>query len=663
MQRVFLFLFLPLLVSADLPLLEPVAQGVFPGGLRRGSESSITIRGRNLQQLKRAVISGDGVSAEIVDASAYLAKITVRASATTEPGRRDLRLIAPHGSTLTWIDISDVAELTEREPNTELASANQLTFPALVNGVITAADYDYFRFDASARQTLTFELLATRNGSPLDGVLELLDTNGKTVEYCDDHYAFKDPRIIHTFNSTGTYYLRVYGTGESGSENSDYRLIAGAMPHADFALPAGGRRGSTVEITLHGVNLDHAKELVLGNGIARATAVRNDQKSATFRMAIPLASAAGVHSLHIQGAALPIPFVLSDGPELTVSPGTARRRQDPMPVELGTTINGVIDSARAADYFVIRVDQPKQIVLSVESMKLGYLLDPIVLVYEENGTRIAWQDDPTTNTGKEPANLDPHLTVALPKEGRYTVAIRDSQFRGDASYLYRLTVKEAVPDFSVRVVGAHTTLYRGRDNIVNVRVRRLEGWKTPVEVWADNLPRGVTARSAIAEPKNTSYTGTCGERHYLDGTNVELIFKVEPDAKLDLNQVTFRARGAMNGREVEREARARYWKSRIRVTGDAAEPALFATIADLPGVVFQTPERSATGRVTAIVTRLDNSNEPMRIEGEGVTPLDVPAGTTRADVVLTKPGDVTLYGLVSGKVIGQSAPIRTEIRK
>jgi hypothetical protein len=659
MTRFVVAIYLPVLFAAELPPLEPAVLGVFPRGLRRGSEAAIAIRGHNLQQMKGATISGEGVTADVVEASAYRATLKVRASADAESGRRDLRLFSPHGSTLTWIDISDFAERAEKEPNTEMASAEPLEFPALINGIITAGDYDYFRFEATAGQTLSFELLATRNGSGLDGVIELLDKRGKTIEYCDDYYAFKDPRLIHKFANTGTYYLRIYGSGESGSENADYRLIAGAMPHADYALPAGGRRGTTVEFTLHGVNLEQAKEVILGQNLARATKTG----TATFRMAIPAHLPSGVHSLHIQGAARPIPFVISDGAELTVQPGVARKKQDPLPIELGTTVNGVIDSPRAADYFVIRTEQPRQIVLSVESMNLGYLLDPIVLIYDETGARIAWQDDPTTNTGKEPANLDPHLFVALPKAGRYTIGIRDSQFRGDAAYLYRLTVKEATPDFAVRIVGAHATLYRGRDNVVNVRVRRLEGWNTPVEVWADNLPHGVTAERVIAEPTNTSYTGTCGERHFLDGTNVEINLKVSPGAALDLTQLRFRARGVMNGKTVEREARARYWKSRIRVTGDAAEPMLFATVSDLPGVVIQTPERSANGRVTAIVTRLDESEEPLRIEGEGVMPVEVPAGRTRTDVVLTKSGDVTLYGKVAGKVIGQSAPIRAEIRR
>ncbi|MBM3787529.1 MAG: hypothetical protein FJW30_24500 [Acidobacteria bacterium] len=648
--------------AAERPPMEPQVQGVFPRGLERGRTVTMALRGRNLQALSRVVFSARGLTGEVLDSSAYGATLRVTASAGAEPGRHDLRLVAPHGSTLTWIDVSTFRESIEQEPNSEPAKARKLVFPALVNGVITAADYDYFAFEAQAKQTLSFELLATRNGSSLDGVLEILDAEGRVLDYCDDYYAFKDPRLLHTFAKTGAYLLRVYGSGESGSENGGYRLIAGAMPHADFALPAGGQPGTEVTFDIKGVNLSGVSAVTLGDGIAEGEVLHTTAESARIRMKIPAGAKPGDTALHIQGAALPVPFVISTTPEFTALPGAARKRHDPLPVPLGTTVNGVIDAGRAADYFSIRLERPEDIVLSVHSMNLGYLLDPLVAIYDEAGKRLAWQDDPTTNTGKEPANLDPHLTFRLDK-GRYTIAIRDSQFRGDASYLYRLTVKRAEPDFTVRVVGAHHTLYRNQPNVVHVRVRRLEGWNTPVTVWAESLPPGVRVKPTVAEPKNTSYTGTCGERHYLDGTNVELEFQVDADAALDLTKIVFRARGERNGRTVNREASARYWKSRIRVAGDPEEPALFATVAELPGVVFQTPERATPGKITAIITRLDESDSPLRIEGEGVTPVTIAAGVTRADVELTKPGMVVLYGRAGQAVIGQSHPIRVEAKR
>jgi len=62
--------------------------------------------------------------------------------------------------------------------------------------------------------------------------------------------------------------------------------------------------------------------------------------------------------------------------------------------------DGVLEAPRAADSF--RVDSPRTVVLQADSMGLGFLLDPMVAIYDESGRRIAWQDEPTTCTGLQP---------------------------------------------------------------------------------------------------------------------------------------------------------------------------------------------------------------------------------------------------------------------
>lgn len=649
--------------AAGMPPIEPQILGTWPHGVRRGGEIEVTIRGRNLQNANAVRFASENLSAEVLEASAYHVKARVRVAADAELGRHDFRLIAPHGSILGWFDVSDREETFEREPNNTRDKANPLTFPALVNGIVKAGDYDYYRFEARAGQTLTFDLLATRNGSPLDGVVSLLDAYGNEIDYSDDYYGFKDPHLVHRFGKDGVYYLRVYGSGESGSDNADYRLIAGEMPHAYYAMPSGGRQGDEVEVALRGVNLDRVEGVTLGDGIAQGEVIARSFDETRVRLRLPRDLAPGEYRLHAGGATLPVPFVVGASPEITVQRTAARNRRDPLPVTLPVVANGVIDTPRAADYFTFRVDRPQTVLFEASSMQLGFLLDPLVIVYDEDGKRIAWQDEPTTNTGKEPANLDPHLAVALPKAGRYTVAIRDSQFRGNPAFAYRLKVKPAEPDFTLRVVGTSETLYRGRENTVLVRVRRLEGWNTPIEVWAENLPAGVTAPKVAAEPKNTPYTGTCGEIHYLDGTNVEIPFHVSADAPLALSQIVFRGRGVMDGREVERTARTRYWKSRQKILGDSAEHHLYATVADAPGVFLQVPEKAKTGRMTVIVTRLDDSQEPMRIEGDGTAelePVEIAAGVTRADLWVAKPGRLVLVGRTATGELGRSHPITVE---
>ncbi|MCX6609643.1 MAG: pre-peptidase C-terminal domain-containing protein [Acidobacteria bacterium] len=664
---------LVLLGQTKIPPIWPQIQGTFPHGGQRGTSVTVTLSGRNLQGAKEIVFGSGKLRGEIVKAEAYRVVAKISLAADTEPGRHDFRLLCGHGSAIGYFDVNTLAERSEKEPNDSREKAEGLVFPALVNGILKAGDYDYFRFEAKAGERLTFDVLATRNGANTDAVIGVLDAKGEELAYSDDYYGFKDPHVVFLAPKDGAYFLRVYGSSEAGSDVSDYRLVAGRMPHVDLTMPAGGRQGETVELELRGVNLDGVKRVTLGDGLAEGDVLRTSGSRARVRIVVPKGLRLGEHRLHVDGATMPVPFVVSQYREVDVSDGSARNRRDPKPVDLPVVANGVLDRAKATDFFVFRVEEAKTVVLDVEGMQLGYLTDPMVVLYDEAGKRLAYQDDPTTNTGKEPANLDPHLVFRLPKAGRYVAAVRDAQFRGDPSFLYRLTIKEAKPDFSVKVVGTDDTLYRGRDNVVLVRVRRLEGWTAPVEVWAENLPAGVTVQPVVAEPKNTPYTGTCGETHYLDGTNVEVSFRVAGDAPLALGQVRFMGRGVMDGETVVRTGKARYFRNRVRFIGDAEEEALRVTVADAPGVVLAVPEtmrldaRGAT-KFTAIVTRLDAGKDALELtleaaaEGLTLETKPVAVADTRAEVLVRAtekaPGEFVLVGRVGGVVIGRSHPIQ-----
>jgi hypothetical protein len=665
------------LAEVKVPPISPQIQGVFPRGGQRGAEARITLTGRNLQDTREIRFTSPKLKATVLASDAYRVTASVRLAPDAEPGRHDLRLIAGHGSAISYFDVGNYPERSEKEPNDDEARAEPLVFPTVVNGLLRAADYDYYRFEARAGQVLTFDVLGTRNGANTDAALTLLDSSAEELAYSDDYYGFKDPRLVHRFEKSGAYLLRVWGSGEAGCDTCDYRLLAGEMPHAELAIPAGATRGSTAEFTLRGVNLQSAREVILGDGLARGEVLSASSQEARVRMPVPAAVAPGEYRLHLAGGMLPAPFVVSSYREITVVGDTARNRKDPVPVTLPIVANGILDRPRAADHFAFRVDAPITVVLETQAMQLGFLTDPLVAIYDASGKRLAWQDDPTTNTGKEPANMDPHLVFPIPKPGQYTALVRDAQFRGDPAFLYRLTIKEAEPDFSIRVIGTDETLYRGRTNAVLVRVRRLEGWTSPVEVWPDDLPAGVRAERVIAEPTNTPYTGTCGETHYLDGTNVEVRFTVDRDAPLSLAQIRFRGRGIHNGRTVERRARARYFRSRIRHIGDAEEEALRVVVAEAPGVVLAGPQSISLGAdqtaaFTAVVTRLDEVAEPLELSLEAVAggltmePLLVAASSTRAEVKLRAeskaPGEFVLVGRVNGAVIGKSHPIRVRSR-
>ena len=388
------------------------------------------------------------------------------------------------------------------------------------------------------------------------------------------------------------------------------------MPQVDYVMPTGGKRGTTTEFTLSGVNLQGIDGAVLGNGLARGEIVARADRTVKIRLPIPKDAPLGLQQLHIGNATLPVPFVVSDIPQITVTTESARRKDDPVPVTLPVVANGVIDTSHAGHYFSFRIDEPQTVLLAVDSQRLNFDLDPIVVLYDQSGKRIAYQDDPAINSAKRPANVDPHLVVDL-KPGRYTALVRDNAFRGDPAFAYRFVMKRAEPDFTAGIVGSDETLFRGKETSVTIRVRRLEGWNTPVEVSAENLPPGVTAPAkVIVPPAPTHYKGTCGEDIALDGTEVEFPLTVAAASPAGLSEIRFKARGVIEGRAVEHEVQANYWwSSTQKIWGPAETASLYASVADAPKLVMDLPDRVSAPRgkpavVKVILTRLDGGETP-----------------------------------------------------
>jgi len=658
--------------APKVPAIRPQVQGVFPHGAQRGTQVEVTIKGKDLHNTSEIRFISPKLRAEIVHAAHNLVRARLRLDPSAEPGRHDFRLIAPHGSTIAWFDVGTRAESFEKEPNDSIANPQPVEFPLLVNGTIKSADYDHYRFAVRKGQTLTFDLNATRNGSPLDPVISLHDEAGTELAYSDDYYPFKDAHIVYTFQTAGSYVLRVYGTGESGSDLSDYRLTAGEMPLVDHAIPMGGQRGKEVDVRLSGVNLSSIEEVILGDGLAAARILSCAPQWAAVRLKIPESASAGIYRLHVAGATLPVPFVISDLPEVTLASNAGLNKQDAFPVTLPVIANGVLDKPNAAHYFSFRIEEPQTLLLAADSMQLGFMLDPLVAIYDESGKRIAYQDEPTTNTGRDPANMDPHLAVALASPGRYTAMVRDNAFRGDPTYAYRLTLKRAEPSFSLKMIGTDETLFRGRENIVTLRVRRLEGWNTPVEIWAEDLPEGMRSPKIVVQPVNTPFRNTCGEEHILDGTNVEVPIQVSAKTPLALSQIRFRGRGIMDGRTVEREAYTRYWwRVNQKVMGDAETGQLHVTIADPPELVLSAADKVTVAArkaasIKVLVDRFDAGNVPLEISAEapnGITvePATVQGSATTAVVKVTSsidhPASVVLVGKVDGRLLAKSHPI------
>ena len=662
----------------ELPDLAPSVRSLNPMGGRPGETVQVDISGRHLDGVTEVTFARPDIRAELISSDFGSVKLKVSVGPSVPTGLHDYRLKTPSGAFVGVFHVGALPGGREVEPNDDITRAQKIDLPAMMDGGISGEDLDMYRFHAEQGQTLVFDVLARRAGATLDSTLSLLDEHGNELDFNDDYYIHKDPQITFPVKRTGDYFICVGGQGEgrrgAGASNP-YRLLAGAFPLMRRVLPAGARRGGVTELSAAGVNLEGVDRIVLGDGLAEGKVLSATSNLVTFRLDLPNSLPAGRYSLHAFAgkveSPLPIPLIVSDLKERLATP--ARTRANPQSMSAPAAYNGVLDRRHDAHFFSLDAHAGERLVFDVDGMKLGYPIDPILSIYTASGDLLAYDDDRLQQNGKQVPNLDPYMVYTFEKAGRYTVVLRDSAQRGDANYVYRLAIYPAHPDFELRAMAATVTLYRGQTATLPVRVRRNGGWDTPVEVWVENPPPGVSNEKRVAEPKPTIVTDDCSLERRLDGTDVSVPITVAADAPLGAYTLHLRARGVLNGRVVEHSAEIQYkWETVGKVSGPIEDQQLVATVASLPPVLLDTPDSVTltTGkpvRFRVLVTRFDGGQTPLTLEPE--TPIPGVAfennvlapGASQIELRITASGAVKpgSFRLKAGPGISPSIALRS----
>jgi hypothetical protein len=229
-------------------------------------------------------------------------------------------------------------------------------------------------------------------------------------------------------------------------------LAAAAFPAEprhmlDFLLPRGGSRGTTVEVTFHGLSLEDPREVLFYTPGIRASsfvplAKPGDGFKARFEIAAdcPL----GEHVVRVRTAT-----ALSDAVTFWVSPyptvmetetqiGDNDTFAKAQPVPLNSTVEGQIQPVNAIDRDVYRVDvqQGQRLSVEVEAARLGTLHtgganDLAVRIFDARGDEIGRNDDSSLYV------QDPVLSLIAPATGQYYVEIRQQVFQRSQQAWYR----------------------------------------------------------------------------------------------------------------------------------------------------------------------------------------------------------------------------------
>lgn len=226
-------------------------------------------------------------------------------------------------------------------------------------------------------------------------------------------------------------------------------------PHASYIFPAGGQRGTTVNVKVGGHNLhERAAFEMLGPGVTAPVELLRgatiwfegplirqpaSQRSEDYpqdyagQIAIAADSPSGERwwrCWNAQGVTAALPFVIGDLPEVVEQ--ETGGDPIPVPISLPVTINGRVFPREDVDIWTFEAQAGESISCAVVAKELGSPLTAKLEVRDPAGKPVA----ESTGTALEEARLQFAAAVA----GRYAVHITDAEAGGLQHYVYRLTV-------------------------------------------------------------------------------------------------------------------------------------------------------------------------------------------------------------------------------
>lgn len=268
---------------------------------------------------------------------------------------------------------------------------------------------------------------------------------------------------------------------------SQLLLAQTSPPRISVVHPAGGKAGTTVEVSISGADFDGAEALhfdfpgatveILGTeaivpdakkGVPVKKTMGAPSTTLRAKITLPADVAPGTHDLRVvgkNGISNPRAFVVGTLEEIM-----EKEPNDDVPlankIPLNVTVNGAIGTVVDVDYFQFTGKKGERVVVSCITTGIESRLQAALEIYSSSGKLLA--------SNRNYQNNDAVTDVILPEEGDYYIRVFGfTHTAGGADYNYRLTV------------GTMPWI----DAVVPAAVE--PGKETKVEVIGRNLPGGV----------------------------------------------------------------------------------------------------------------------------------------------------------------------------
>jgi hypothetical protein len=470
-----LLVFAVSLVRGEAPKLDHL----FPAGGRQGSSCVLTLGGTFEPWPVNIWTDSSEITAT---AQTNKNKVNLTISSNATPGPHLLRAYNVDGASAPrTFFISVLPEIEEKEPNDAVKNCQVITnLPVIINGRYDkGGDSDCYQLNLESGKTLVGRIYSYSLGSPVDPILQLVNSNGVPAAFNHD-FANLDPLLTFQIETSGKYYLRTMAFAHpaamnvnfTGSAACVYRLLITDGPYPAFSQPLGLQRGGTNVVKIHEWNVPTPLSATIVPSLEHG----NFATASNFPDALrfPVSNA---------------PEILEQEPNNSL----AEAKQ----IDLPCAITGKLWGMGDVDFFGFQAKKDQSFVFSALSATLGFPVNAVIRLSAKEGKELAKSDIHTEAR-------EPELTWKAPDNGDYFASISDLRKISGTNLFYRLSISPGEPDFNLWSDEHSFVVEPGKTNELKLRLEKKFGFSDKLKIEIQNLPSAASlVKSEIPASENS----------------------------------------------------------------------------------------------------------------------------------------------------------------
>lgn len=491
---------------------SPQLSYIYPPGVQRGHEHTVTFAGARLKDAEDVLFYDPGVTVlKVEPLNDTNVRVKIKVAADCRLGEHMATVRTRSGlSDYRSIFVGELPNVDEKEPNNEFDKPQNIPMNVCVAGTLQNEDADYYRVHAKKGERLSVEIEGIRLGQAyFDPFVSILDKNRFELASVDDTVLAKqDPIVSMLVPADGDYTILVREASYRGADNCHYRMQVGNFPRPTVAYPAGGKRGERIKLQL------------LGDAtgpIEHEITVPTDPNADT--------------SLFFQDKTgiTPSPILFhafDEGNILESEPNDELKTANP--AELPLAMNGRMQQKGDVDCFKFAAKKGQVWDIECYARRIGSPMDPVVTLYkdDQNKTLIAGNDDAR--------GQDSYLRWQVPDDGNYYLRVADHLGQGGDTYVYRIEMTPVKPALTINIPRVERygqsrqqiPIPRGNRFGTLIQATRAD-FGGPIELLQKNLIPGVKMTAWPMHPSTTL---------------MPVVFEAAGDAKLSGSAVDLRAK-------------------------------------------------------------------------------------------------------------------------